>query len=130
VPVDVLMISFELNGCDARQYSRTEYTRFSSNECCDVGLSEFELCPELSRAGPIEMPCAATLRWEMPISSFPAVSNLRETSVLWLPRSVPPLKTGRSQWRPACGKLASSLARLDPMVSGMVRQMLHEVRQT
>src|SRR5229473_1167415 len=35
---------------DARQYSRTEYTRFSSNECCDVGLSEFEAMSVL--AGP------------------------------------------------------------------------------
>src|SRR4029077_4376053 len=27
-------------GCDVRHDSRTEYTRFSSNQCCDVGLSE------------------------------------------------------------------------------------------
>src|SRR5467141_4106861 len=31
-------------------YSRTEYTRFSSNECCDVGLSELEAMSV--RAGP------------------------------------------------------------------------------
>src|SRR6266513_541360 len=31
-------------------YSRTEYTRFSSDECCDVGLSELEAMSV--RAGP------------------------------------------------------------------------------
>jgi hypothetical protein len=31
-----------------------------------------------------------------------------------LPRGVPPVKTGRSRWRPALRQAASSLARLDP----------------
>jgi len=31
-------------------YSKTEYTRFSTNECCDVGLSELEAMSV--RAGP------------------------------------------------------------------------------
>src|SRR6266403_6028476 len=74
-----------------------------------------KLCPELSRAGPIEMPCAATVTvGDAHLWLSRLYQIFVETSVLWLPRSVPPLKTGRSQWRPALRQAASSLARLDP----------------
>jgi hypothetical protein len=41
-----------------------------------------------------------------------------------------PSRTWRSPWRAAQRPAAASLAPLDPMVSGMVRQMLHQVPQT
>src|SRR6266403_2324560 len=64
---------------------------------------------------PIEMPCAATVTvGDAHLWLSRLYQIFVETSVLWLPRSVPPLKTGRSQWRPALRQAASSLARLDP----------------
>ena len=45
VPADVLMrISFELNRM-RREAIQLNNIRPSSNECRDVGLSKFELCP-------------------------------------------------------------------------------------
>jgi len=48
--MDKLALPSTADVVDARHYSRVVYTRFSSNECCNVGLWELEAISVL--AGP------------------------------------------------------------------------------
>src|SRR5260370_21115859 len=96
---------FELNRMQ-REAIQQKYTRFSSNECCDVGLSEFEAMSGVVPCRP-QSKCRGRppLRWEMPISSFPGCikSSLRLACCGCLAASLH-CKQGEVSGDPPCGK--------------------------